>query len=143
MLLGKHENTIDAKNRMIIPAKFRDDLGYKVIITKGLDECLIVFPMSTWEKQEAVLAGLPMSDPKTRAFKRFIYANASECEIDKQGRVLIPSALKNAAHFSKELVTIGSLDRVEIWAKEKYENDENGGKLNAEDFADFSDKYQV
>ena len=143
MLLGKHENSIDAKNRMIIPAKFRDDLGYKVIITKGLDECLIIFPMATWEKQEEVLAGLPMSDPKTRAFKRYIYASASECEIDKQGRILIPSVLKNAANLSKELVTIGSLDRVEIWAKEKYDNDENGGKLNAEDFADFSDKYQV
>ncbi len=143
MLLGKHENSIDAKNRLIIPAKFRDDLGYKVIITKGLDECLIIFPMSTWEKQEEVLAGLPMSDPKTRAFKRFIYANASECEIDKQGRVLIPAGLKAAAKLSKELVTIGSLDRVEVWAKEKYDNDENGGKLNAEDFADFSNKYQV
>lgn len=143
MLLGKHENSIDAKNRLIIPAKFRDDLGYKVIITKGLDECLIIFPMSTWEKQEEVLAGLPMSDPKSRAFKRFIYANASECEIDKQGRVLIPAGLKAAAKLTKELVTIGSLDRVEIWAKEKYDNDENGGKLNAEDFADFSDKYQV
>lgn len=143
MLLGRHENSIDAKNRLIIPAKFRDDLGYKVIITKGLDDCLILFPMTTWEKQEEVLAGLPMSDPKTRAFKRYIYANASECEIDKQGRILIPANLKLAAKLDKELVTIGSLDRVEIWAKEQYESDENGGKLSAEDFADFSDKYQV
>ncbi len=143
MLLGRHENSIDAKNRLIIPAKFRDDLGYKLIITKGLDDCLILFPMSTWEKQEAVLAGLPMSDPKTRAFKRFIYANASECEMDKQGRILVPASLKLAAKLEKDLVTIGSLDRVEIWAKEQYDNDENGGKLDAEDFADFSEKYQV
>ncbi|MDO5441341.1 MAG: division/cell wall cluster transcriptional repressor MraZ [Bacillota bacterium] len=143
MLLGRYENSIDAKNRLIIPAKFRDDLGYKAILTKGLDDCLILFPMSTWEKQEQVLAGLPMSDPKTRAFKRFLYANAFECEVDKQGRILVPNNLKLAAQLEKELITIGSLDRIEIWAREKYDNDENGGKLSAEDFADFSDKYQV
>ena len=143
MLLGKYENSIDAKNRLIIPAKFRDELGYKVVITKGLDDCLIVFPMSTWEKQEQVLAGLPMSDPRSRAFKRYIYANAIESDVDKQGRLLVQGSLKEAAGLKKELITIGSLDRVEIWAKDKYENDENGGKLSAEDFSDFSDKYQV
>ena len=143
MLLGRYENSIDAKNRMIIPSKFREDLGYKAILTKGLDDCLILFPVSTWEKQEEILSSLPSSDPKARAYKRFIYSNASDCEIDKQGRILIPASLRAAAGLNKELITIGSLDRIEIWAKDKFEGSENGGKLSAEDFADFSDKYQV
>ena len=143
MLLGRYENSIDAKNRMIIPSKFREDLGYKAILTKGLDDCLILFPVSTWAKQEEILSSLPSSDPKARAYKRFIYSNACDCEIDKQGRILIPASLRAAVGLNKELITIGSLDRIEIWAKDKFEDSENGGKLSAEDFADFSDKYQV
>jgi len=143
MLLGRYDNSIDAKNRMIIPAKFRDDLGYKAILTKGLDNCLVLYPLSTWEKQAEHISSLPESDPMARAYKRFFYANACDCDIDKQGRILIPSGLKAACGFEKELITIGSLDRIEIWAKEEYENSENGGKLSAEDFAGFSEKYQV
>ena len=143
MLIGRHENSIDAKNRVIIPSKFRDDLGYKAVLTKGLDECLILYPMPTWAEQEKRLAELPMSDPSARAFKRFIYSNASEVDVDKQGRILIPAKLKDAAGLSKDLVTIGMLDRVEIWAKDQYDSDDNGGKLSAEDFSNFAEHYQV
>ena len=143
MLLGKYENSIDAKNRLIIPAKIRDELGFKCVLTKGLDDCLILYPISTWQDQENRLANLPMSDPAARAFKRYIYANAFECEIDKQGRILIPANLKTAAKIEKELVTIAASDRVEIWAKEIYENDENGEKMNGEKFNDFANHYQV
>jgi len=143
MLIGRHENSIDAKNRVIIPSKFRDELKNKAVLTKGLDDCLILYPMETWREQEKKLAQLPMSDPSARAFKRFFYANACECEIDKQGRILVPAGLKESAKIEKELITIGMLDRVEIWAKERFESDENGGKLNAEDFSSFADHYQV
>ena len=84
-----------------------------------------------------------MSDPAARAFKRFIYANASECELDKQGRILVPANLKGAARLEKDIVTIGMLDRVEIWARESYDSDENGSKLNTKDFDSFSAHYQV
>jgi len=143
MLIGRHENSIDAKNRVIIPSKFRDELGHKAVLTKGLDDCLILYPMATWRQQEEKLAGLPMSDPSARAFKRFFYANACECEIDKQGRILIPANLKESAKIEKDLITIGMLDRIEIWSKSQYEGDDKGGKLNADDFSSFAEHYQV
>ncbi len=143
MLIGRHENSIDAKNRIIVPSKFRDELGYRCVLTKGLDSCLILYPIKTWNEQERKLAELPMSDPAARAFKRFIYSNACECEVDKQGRILVPANLKQAAALDKDLVTIGMLDRVEIWARESYDSDEHGAKLSAEEFSSFSEHYQV
>ena len=143
MLIGEYQNQLDNKNRMIIPSKMRDELGIKCIITKGLDDCLVIFPLSTWEKQEQLLAGLPMSDPLARAYKRFIYQNASDCEMDRQGRLLIPLSLKEKAHMSKDLVTIGLQDRIEVWDRESFMESENGGMLSADSFAGFSDKYQV
>jgi len=143
MLMGSYQNSIDAKNRVIIPAKFRDELQLKCVLTRGLDECLILYPMSTWAKQQEKLAELPRSDESARAFIRYIFANATECEIDRQGRILIPAGYKDMAQIDKELVTIGMLDRVEIWSKEVYDNSENGGKLSAKDFGKFSDTYKV
>ena len=143
MLIGEYQNQIDAKNRMIVPSKLRDDLGYKCIITKGLDDCLIIYPMETWAKQEAILSELPMSDKDARAFRRFIYQNATDCEIDKQGRILIPAALIEKAHISKDLVTIGSQDRIEVWAKEVYDSSDSGAMLSAEAFENFSQKFMV
>ena len=143
MLIGEYQNQIDAKNRMIVPSKLRDDLGYKCVITKGLDDCLIAYPMQTWAKQEEALAGLPSTDPDARAFRRYLYQNATECEIDKQGRILIPAGLKAKAKIEKDLITIGVVDRIEIWAKEVYETSENGAKLSEESFRNLSDKYLV
>ena len=143
MLIGEYQNQIDAKNRMIVPSKLRDDLGYKCIITKGLDDCLIIYPMQTWAKQEEALAELPNTDPVARAFRRYLYQNASECEVDKQGRVLLPATLREKAKIEKDLITIGVVDRIEIWAKEVYETSENGAKLSEDSFKDLSDKYLV
>jgi len=143
MLIGEYQNQIDAKNRMIVPAKLRDDLGYKCVITKGLDDCLIIYPMQTWAKQEELLAELPMVDKDARAFRRFIYQNATDCEIDKQGRVLIPASLLEKAHIEKELITIGNLDRIEVWAKEVYETSESGAKLSEGAFENLSEKFMV
>lgn len=143
LLMGVYQNSIDAKNRVIVPSKFRDELGYKAVLSRGLDNCLIIYPMETWEEQQKQLASLPKSDPQARAFLRYIYSNAVECEIDKQGRTVIPLNLREAAGIEKELVTIGMMDRVEIWAKEVYESDDQGGKLDAESFKSFSTRYQV
>ena len=143
MLMGSYQNSIDAKNRFIVPAKFRDDLGYKCILAKSLDKCLVIYPMSTWEEQQKVLATLPRSDEKARAYLRYTYANATDCDFDKQGRVVIPEEWRSYARIEKELVTIGMLDRVEIWAKDVYDNDKNGGMLSAEDLSEIGATYQV
>jgi len=143
MLMGTVESLIDAKNRYAVPAKFRDELGCKCVLTRGLDNCLILYPMKTWEEMQTKLSALPKSDKQARAFLRFVYANASECDIDKQGRTILPEAYRQKASIQKNLVSIGMLDRVEIWAKEVYENDENGGKLSADDLEKFSETYQV
>ncbi len=143
MLSGEYNNSLDSKNRMIIPAKFRGELGYKCMLTKGLDDCLVLYPMETWARQEEMLAKLPMSDKKARDFRRYIYRFAFECEVDKQGRVLIPQRLREVSGIERDLVTIGIVDRVEIWAKEKYDSSDSGAMLSAEELEAFSEKYQV
>ena len=143
MLMGIYQNQIDAKNRVIVPAKFREELGMQCILTRGLDECLVLYPMSTWQEQQKLLSQLPRSDARVRAFLRYTYSNARDVEIDKQGRILFPQELRQFAHIEKELVTIGMIDRVEIWAKDVYDNSENGGKLTAEDLEKFSEEYKI
>ncbi|MCQ2552203.1 MAG: division/cell wall cluster transcriptional repressor MraZ [Clostridia bacterium] len=143
MLMGIHENSIDAKNRIAVPAKFREELGSKCILTRGLDDCLILYPIKTWEQQQKKLAVLPKSDKSARAFLRYIYANAEEVDVDKQGRIVLSARYRELAHIEKELVTIGMLDRIEVWAKQVYDADEKGGKLSPEDFNQFSETYQV
>ena len=143
MLMGSYQNSIDAKNRFSVPAKFRDDLGQTCILAKGLDKCLVIYPMDTWEHQQKELAKLPRSDERARAFLRYTYASALDCEIDKQGRIVLPEQWRLYAGIEKDLVTIGMLDRIEIWSKDVYDNDKNGGMLSAEDLSEIGATYQV
>ncbi len=143
VLMGEYQNSIDAKGRMIVPSKFRDELGYKCVLTKGLDKCLYIYPMSEWEKFREKLSGLPVSDAKARRFIRYLYASAQECEIDKQGRISISAALREYAQIEKELVTVGILDKVEIWSKQVYEDEDSGMSLNPEEFASQMTSYGI
>ena len=143
MLMGIYQNQIDAKNRVIVPAKFRDELGIQCVLTRGLDECLVLYPMSTWQKQQEQLTTLPRSDAKVRAFLRYTYANARDVEVDKQGRIVFPSDLREFAHIEKELVTIGMIDRIEVWAKDVYDSSEDGGMMTPNDLAEFSKEYKI
>lgn len=122
MFMGEYEHTIDAKNRIIVPAKFREELGDSFIITKGLDNCLFVYPMEEWKIIEKKIRSLPFNRADARAFSRFFFSGASEVEMDKQGRVLIPSNLRKYASLEKEVVIIGVSSRVEIWSKEVWED---------------------
>ncbi len=134
MLIGEYEHSLDAKGRLIMPAKFREDLGEKFIITKGLDGCLFVFSSTEWTKFEEKLATLPISNKDARAFTRFFFAGAMDCELDKQGRFLISSNLREFAGLTKDVKIIGMNSRVEIWSKEKWtECDEN---ISADDIAE-------
>ena len=118
MLIGEYEHTIDAKGRLSMPSKLRRDMGEAFIVTKGLDGCLFAFSQDEWKNFETKLKSLPLSDKNARNFVRFFLAGATECEIDKQGRFLIPSNLREAGKLEKEAVIIGVGTRLEIWNKE-------------------------
>ncbi|MGL5381365.1 division/cell wall cluster transcriptional repressor MraZ [Clostridium sp.] len=121
MFIGEYQHAIDGKNRIIVPTKLRDELGNKFVLTKGLDGCLYAYPKSEWAMLEEKLKSLPLTDKNARAFVRFFFSGASEIEVDKQWRGLIPQNLKEYACIEKEIVSIGVLTRVEIWSKEKWE----------------------
>ena len=135
MLMGKYLNSIDSKYRMIIPSKFRDQLGYTCVLTRGIDNCLYIYPADEWEGLMGKLSSLPMSDPDARAFVRHFYANAVECDIDRQGRMTIPQDLRDWAGIKKELITVGLLDKIEIWSKDNWEDTNNKTELEQSDFA--------
>lgn len=122
MFMGEYQHTIDEKGRMIIPAKFRDDLGDQFVITRGLDNCLFVYPKEEWKVLEQKLKALPFTRSDARAFTRFFFSGATECELDKQGRVNIPGALRQHAKLEKECVVIGVSNRVEIWSREMWDD---------------------
>ena len=137
MFIGEYEHSIDAKNRVIIPSKFREGLGEKFVITKGLEQgCLLVFPMEEWKNFEEKLKSLPFGSKEARTFSRYFFSSASECEIDKQGRTVIASNLKEYAKLKKDVVIIGVSSRVEIWSKEKWYELNNDENLDMEDISE-------
>lgn len=120
MLIGEYRHTVDDKGRLFVPAKLREELGEPLIVTRGLDQCLFVFPMAEWRNLEAKLRALPLAQSSARAFVRFLLAGATECTPDKQGRVLLPQPLREYAGIEREAVLIGVGNRVEIWAGERW-----------------------
>lgn len=121
MLMGEYNHTLDAKGRLIIPAKLRDRLGEEFVVTQGLDGCLFAFPYEEWKKFEEKLQQLPLSVAKARNFSRYFLAHAASCELDRQGRILLPYKLRQAAGLEKEVVLAGVGNRVEIWDAARWE----------------------
>ena len=119
--MGEYSHSLDTKGRLIMPAKLRQDIGEKFILTKGLDGCLFAFSQEEWLNFEEKLKSLPLSDKNARNFVRFFLSGATECEIDKQGRFLIPTNLRIAGNLEKEAIIIGVGTRLEIWNKETWE----------------------
>jgi MraZ protein len=122
MFMGEYQHAIDPKGRLIVPVKFREDLGDTFVVTKGLDNCLFVYPMNEWKNLEAKLKALPFTKADARAFVRFFFSGATECELDKQGRILLPVNLREYAQLERDVVVIGVSSRVEIWSKERWDN---------------------
>lgn len=120
MFKGEYSHSVDAKGRIIMPAKFREILGDMFVVTKGLDGCLFVYPNKEWENIENKFREIPLTTKDARKFSRFFFAGAADCEVDKQGRVLIPSVLREFAGLNKEVVLVGVLNRIEIWSKERW-----------------------
>lgn len=135
MLPGEYNHSIDSKGRLIIPAKFREILGDSFVITKGLDNCLFVYPDNEWKLFEEKLRTLPLTNKNARTFTRFFLGSAVEGVLDKQGRVLISSALRDFAGLEKEVVLVGVLDRVEIWDKAKWDESNAEVEANMDDIA--------
>lgn len=133
MFMGEYNHTLDAKGRLIVPAKFRESLGDRFVVTKGMDGCLNVFAQSEWEQFVEKLRTLPLIDKEARQFTRFFLAGAAEVEVDKTGRILLPAVLREFADITKEAVLIGVGSRVEIWSKERYD-----GTVSYEDMDDIS-----
>jgi MraZ protein len=136
MFIGEYNHSLDPKNRLIVPAKFREQLGEAFVMTKGLDNCLFVYSINEWRVVEEKLKTLPMTNKDARAFVRFFFAGASECEIDKQGRTLIPSNLKDHANIDKDVVIIGVSTRIEIWSLEQWNKFNNDANISYEDVAE-------
>ena len=134
MLIGEYEHTIDAKGRLSMPSKLRRDMGEAFIVTKGLDGCLFAFSQDEWKNFETKLKSLPLSDKNARNFVRFFLAGATECEIDKQGRFLIPSNLREAGKLEKEAVIIGVGTRLEIWNKDVWTSKDE--EISADEIAE-------
>lgn len=134
--MGEYHHNIDDKGRIIIPSKFRYELGEKFIITKGLDECLFIYPKNEWENIISKLKTLPFTKKDARTFMRFFISSATECEFDKQGRINITSPLADYAGLTKECVVIGVNDRIEIWAKERFNQMLTANEESLSDIAD-------
>lgn len=122
MFMGEYHHNIDDKGRLIIPSKFRDDLGDKFIVTRGLEECLFVYSKDEWNKIITKLNELPFTSKAARTFMRMFLSGATECELDKNGRINISIPLTNYASLEKECVIIGVNDRLEIWSESKFNN---------------------
>ncbi|MEW6031609.1 MAG: division/cell wall cluster transcriptional repressor MraZ [Bacillota bacterium] len=122
MFFGEFRHTIDDKGRLSLPAKFRLELGERVVITKGLERCLFVFPMKEFEALVERLKGLPLGRKEAREFSRFLLAGSTDVEVDGHGRVLIPQNLREYAGLERETVVIGVSSRVEVWDRQAYDD---------------------
>ena len=121
MFMGEYNHTLDTKGRLIIPSKFRETLGEKFVVTKGLDGCLFVYANDDWNAFEQKLTSLPLINKEARQFARFFLAGAATVEVDKQGRILLPPVLREYANLTKDVVLVGVLSRVEIWDKDRWQ----------------------
>ncbi len=136
MLIGEYQHSVDEKGRVAIPARLREDLGERFIITRGLENCLFVFPATEWEQVRERLSSLSFTKADARAFTRYLFSGAMEGEPDKQGRVLLSPSLREYAKIEKDVVIIGVSTRAEIWSKEQWETYRDGTGVSYEDIAE-------
>ncbi len=136
MFIGEYEHNVDAKGRIIMPAKLREEIGDTFIITKGLDGCLFAYSQTEWTNFEEKLKSLPLAQKNARNFVRFFLSGAVECEIDKQGRFLIPSNLREHASLDKEIVIIGVGTRLEIWNRQTWKQYSSDDNISADEIAE-------
>ncbi|NLA70210.1 MAG: division/cell wall cluster transcriptional repressor MraZ [Clostridiales bacterium] len=143
MFTGTYQNSIDSKNRMIIPAKYRDQIGTQCILTRGFDRCLYIYSMEEWEVLVDKIKQLKQSDPDVRRFIREFFSNTEECHLDAQGRILIPQNLRTYAGITKDLVTKGAMDKIEVWSAECLKSPDSENMMDNEEFVAKLDMYNL
>lgn len=135
MFIGEYRHSIDEKKRLAIPSKFRKELGDGAVITKGLDNCLVIYPTKFWKEKSEKLAQLPEASKEARGYARTILAGAAAAEFDRLGRILIPEYLKEYAKVEKNVVIIGLHNRLEVWSDKLWNAYREKAESNIEDFA--------
>ncbi|MDD5039964.1 MAG: division/cell wall cluster transcriptional repressor MraZ [Patescibacteria group bacterium] len=136
MFIGEYYHSIDEKGRLAVPVKFRSELAKGAVVTRGLDNCLFLYPQKDWEELAKKLASLPISKANTRAFARLMLAGAMDCDIDKQGRIMLPDYLRKYANVKKRVVVAGLYNRLEIWDEEAWEKYRAGTEKRGGDIAE-------
>ena len=134
MFLGEHRHALDAKGRVIFPARLRESLGAQVVLQKGIDPCLYVFPPDEWERQVDRVSSLPTTRPEARRYVRFFFSQAQSERIDRQGRLTIPASFREYAGLEREVVVVGAGSRVEIWDAGRWERHRSETEAGVEDF---------
>ncbi len=136
MFIGEYRHTFDAKNRISLPSKFRKELGRVVVVTRGLDKCLFVYPMSAWKQEASKIAAHSTGSAAGRGLSRLMLSGAVEAEVDTSGRVLVPDYLKSFAALKEKTVVAGVSDRVEIWDEKAWERYTKAIERDADVFAE-------
>lgn len=136
MFIGEYQHTVDVKGRMFVPAKFREELGEKFIVTIGLDRCLFVFPEETFNIYKEKLDAISLANKDARNFTRFFFAGAAECELDKQGRIMLPQKLRTYAMLEKDVTVVGVSGRVEIWNTEEWDKEHSLENFSPDEFSE-------
>jgi len=136
MFLGEYQHSLDSKGRITIPSKFREQLDNRFVVTKGLDNCIFLYPLNEWHVIEEKLRLLPLTRADVRSFARFFFSGASELEFDKQGRTVLPLNLRDYAAIDKDVVIIGVGARVEIWSTEKWAEYNQSAESSYEEIAE-------
>ena len=122
MFLGRYAHTIDAKGRIAVPARFREELAGGVVLTRGIDRCLALYPMAAWQPLAEKVSALPISDPDARIFRRMVFAEAIDLELDGQGRILLPPDLRRYAEIERDAFVVGVNSSIEIWSPARWES---------------------
>lgn len=143
MFMGEYHHNLDSKGRLIIPEKFRDQIGDEIIFTRGMEGCIFGYPQSEWQKIEAKLAKLPLTQRSARKFTRLFYSGAMETEFDKQGRVNLTATLKEHADLIKECVIVGVSNRIEIWSEDRWQKFADEADDNYDDIAEDLDDIEL
>lgn len=136
MFIGEYSHSVDTKGRLNMPSKFREKLSENFFVTKGLDDCLFVFPESEWKVFEDKLKQLPLTNKSARAFVRLFFSGATECSLDKQGRINIPQPLRTHAKLEKDVIVIGVGTRIELWSTNVWEDYNNPENISYDDIAE-------
>ncbi len=136
MFIGEYSHSIDPKKRLAVPSKFRSELKNKVVVTRGLDKCLFIYPMEVWSELANKLGTLPVGESGTRSFIRLMLAGAVDVEVDKQGRVLIPDYLKEYAGLNRNVIIAGIYNRLEIWDEKKWKIYKKSAEKNTDEIAE-------